>query len=272
MRSDILGYGLCILAGTTATASAQLGEILLNPATGNYYAQVTTAEDILWDDARVAAEQLTHNGIPGHLATIHSPEENAFIVDNFYDAVHDMYWLGGYQVFDPAPEADPSADWMWVTGEAWEFTNWMYVSAEPNDGGTEGEDVLQLWRSDWWLSEWTGQHPLGMWNDAPDWHPAPGYLVEFSVYFHPQVPPCSPSDITTQGAAPGDPLEGVPDGAVTAADLNYFVNAWGAGDIALADVTTRGVPPGDPLEGVPDGIVSGADLNYYVNGWILGCP
>jgi len=83
---------------------------------------------------------------------------------------------------------------------------------------------------------------------------------------------CSEADVTTQGASQGDPSYGFPDGQVTAADLNYFVNAWVDGDAAIADVTTQGAPEGDPLYGVPDGIVSGADLNYFVNIWIQSCP
>ena len=81
-----------------------------------------------------------------------------------------------------------------------------------------------------------------------------------------------PADLTTQGAGVGDPGYGVPDGAVTAADLQYFVNAWIAGDLAIADITTQGAGSGDPGYGVPDGGVTAADLNYYVNLWVAGCP
>ena len=83
---------------------------------------------------------------------------------------------------------------------------------------------------------------------------------------------CGPADITTAGAGIGDPGYGVPDGAVTAADLNYFVNAWVAGDAAIADVTTTGAGIGDPGYGVPDGNVTAADLNFFVNDWVVGCP
>ena len=80
------------------------------------------------------------------------------------------------------------------------------------------------------------------------------------------------ADLTTQGAPLGDPNYGVPDGTVSGADLNYYVNAWVAGDLGIADLTTQGAPLGDPNYGVPDGTVSGADLNYYVNAWVAGCP
>jgi len=84
--------------------------------------------------------------------------------------------------------------------------------------------------------------------------------------------PCSEADVTTQGAAQGFFGYGIPDGQVTAADLNFFVNAWVAGETSVADVTTQGAGEGDPGYGVPDGMVTASDLNYYVNLWILGCP
>ena len=37
------------------------------------------------------------------------------------------------------------------------------------------------------------------------------------------------ADVTTTGAGLGDPGYGVPDGQVTGADINYYVNAWVAG-------------------------------------------
>ena len=85
------------------------------------------------------------------------------------------------------------------------------------------------------------------------------------------VPTCQP-DLTTQGAGIGDPAYGQPDGAVTGADLAYFVNFWVAGDAGVADVTTTGAGAGDPAYGVPDAQITGADINYYVNLWVAGCP
>ena len=84
-------------------------------------------------------------------------------------------------------------------------------------------------------------------------------------------PSCLP-DVTTQGAGSGDPGYGVPDGGVTSADIQFFVNAWVAPDASVADLTTTGAGSGDPGYGVPDGTVTAADLNYYVNLWVAGCP
>jgi len=82
---------------------------------------------------------------------------------------------------------------------------------------------------------------------------------------------CSEADLTTQGAGMGDPDFGVPDGLVTGADINFYVNLWVVADLA-ADITTQGAGMGDPGFGVPDGLVTGADINFYVNLWVAGCP
>ncbi len=66
--------------------------------------------------------------------------------------------------------------------------------------------------------------------------------------------PC-PFDIT------GPALDGIPDGVINIADLNFFLNLWLAGD-AAADFT------GPAFDGIPDGIVNTADLNYFLDGWL----
>ena len=82
---------------------------------------------------------------------------------------------------------------------------------------------------------------------------------------------CSAADVTTTGAGSGDPGYGVPDGAVTGADLQYYVNLYVAQDLG-ADLTTTGAGAGDPGYGVPDGAVTGADIQFFVNLWVAGCP
>lgn len=73
------------------------------------------------------------------------------------------------------------------------------------------------------------------------------------------VEACSIADVTGPG------LDGVPDGLVNTADLNYFLGAWLAEDVSVADVTGPG------LDGVPDGQVNTADLNYFLSAWLVGC-
>jgi|GEM_PF-2861517 len=72
------------------------------------------------------------------------------------------------------------------------------------------------------------------------------------------------ADVTTTGAGSQDPGYGVPDGEMTAADLQYYSNLYVAQDLA-ADLTTSGANSGDPGYGVPDGNITAGDIQYYVN-------
>ena len=54
-----------------------------------------------------------------------------------------------------------------------------------------------------------------------------GVSATFSVPATPSA--CSEADVTTQGAGAGDPLFGIPDGIISGADINFFVNEWVTG-------------------------------------------
>jgi len=82
---------------------------------------------------------------------------------------------------------------------------------------------------------------------------------------------CSAADITTQGAGAGNTNYGMPDGVVSAADIQYYVNLFTTSD-PNADFTTTGAGVGDPGYGVPDGSITAADIQFYVNLYIAGCP
>jgi hypothetical protein len=64
-------------------------------------------------------------GMAGHLVTITSQEENAFVAAL---ATTGNYWLGAHQ--DP-PESPAAAGWRWCTGEPWSSLAWH--PGEPND-------------------------------------------------------------------------------------------------------------------------------------------
>ncbi len=178
------------LASTSALAGGGPPPIystpVFNPANGHYYAYVQSTPfdtdpltGITWSDARTQAETLTYLGRQGHLATLTTAQENQFIVDNLVRAAIDLYWIGGFQ---PAGSAEPNSDWQWVTGETWSYTNWEPIRGEPNNGGgTTEEDVLSLWRFDWFLPEPLGTYPLGVWNDEPSDYGGNGYVVEFPI-------------------------------------------------------------------------------------------
>ena len=97
---------------------------------------------------------------------------------------------------------------------------------------------------------------------------ATGWVMTFDLS---DCPSCA-ADLTSSNAPAGSPGYGLPDGLVTAADIQFYVNAWVALDVGIADLTTQNAPIGDAGYGVPDGLVTAIDLQYYVNLWLAGCP
>ncbi|MCK4394654.1 carbohydrate binding domain-containing protein [Candidatus Bipolaricaulota bacterium] len=96
--------------------------------TGNYYQLVR--KDLTWEEAKAYAEGLEPIEETGgllyfpHLATITSPRENSWIIENLLvpTGTDDVYpWLGGYQAegYD-----NPAEEWRWITGEDWAWVNW----------------------------------------------------------------------------------------------------------------------------------------------------
>ena len=111
---------------------------------GHWYAMYSLGSNANFADASAAATQFG-----GMLATITSPEEQAFI-----NASMPATLVGGNTAIgliqDP-DGAEPGGGWQWVTGEPLDWTNWRV--GEPNDAG--GEDYGMMF-------------PDGTWNDGPN--------------------------------------------------------------------------------------------------------
>jgi len=116
-----------------ATAFLVLGLAGTSMAVPEY--QVVSASGITWDAARLAAE-----ASGWHLATITSADEQTLI--NFIIppvTTRTQYWIGGFQF--PATSTE-GANWNWVTGESWQYTNWDSAGGQPDDWA--GQDQLYL--------------------------------------------------------------------------------------------------------------------------------
>jgi hypothetical protein len=113
----------------------------------------------------------------GHLVTIGSAAENAFVFDlanvpqawsepNIYGMVTGP-WIGFAQ--DP-DGAEPAGGWKWVTGESVGYTNW--AAGEPNDfeDSPAPEDRAVLWGP--------GGVPAAVWNDIGQAASIPS-IIEF---------------------------------------------------------------------------------------------
>jgi hypothetical protein len=128
---------------------------------GNYY-ELIMATDISWVSASAAAASRTYAGVSGHLATITSAEENAFVASLAPSStVLEGAWLGGR-----SPEG-------WLVGpEAGDAFIYENFRPEENDGYA------------WIFFGSVGIYPRGGWGDDVDGvsdsgNPIRGYFVEY---------------------------------------------------------------------------------------------
>jgi hypothetical protein len=118
-----------------------------------------------WNDA--AGDLLAQLGPSYYLATIISQQEQNFIYSMMTNnGLSGEYWLGGYQ--DPPDTPVANANWKWITGESWGYTNWN--SGEPNDANW-GEWYLGLQGCCGWT-----------WNDEGNPGNLVGYIAETIVH------------------------------------------------------------------------------------------
>jgi hypothetical protein len=150
---------LILVLAATASLADPVEWPVAEGGNGHYYEARSQA--VYWDGAQSAAAGLSWQGCPGHLATITSAEECAFILDHV--GGHGGYWLGGYQADG---SSEPDGGWRWITDEPWGFTYW--APGEPNNDGNE-KYLITVW-----------------WDESNDWndeevppYDAFGYFVEY---------------------------------------------------------------------------------------------
>jgi hypothetical protein len=171
MWRNVVSLCLFSMVSGTSLLAAPIQWSTAAGGNGNYYEIIRVSDGLSWTQAYNRAASMTFQGARGHLATITSQAENDFIVG--LGASNE--WLGGYQ--QPLSRRDPSANWHWVTGEAWSYTNWN--GGEPNDSGYPNGGAES------YLHFWIGSN--GKWNDltrdgdiGTPWGPT-GFVVEFEV-------------------------------------------------------------------------------------------
>jgi hypothetical protein len=76
-----------------------------------------------WEQAKLDADTRG-----GHLATVTSPEEWAFLRAVLAVSPSDTFWLGG-------TDAEQEGVWKWITNELWAFSSW--IPGQPDNSGGE---------------------------------------------------------------------------------------------------------------------------------------
>ena len=157
----ILIFVLCLFVAPSVL-NAQ--PILYN---GHYYDLIAPFNGS-WTDARDDANTKTFQPLPnspiyyGHLVTITSQDEASFI-ETLIKANEDFYWIGAFQTGSD----EPAGGWQWVTGEAWQFTDWS-ANEPSNNGGFEN------------YAEYNSE--ANSWNDTIlNDESEDGYLIEYEI-------------------------------------------------------------------------------------------
>ena len=173
MRWQSIVLTAAIVIGPTGHSKANLYEWSASSGgNGHFYEPVLVPAGIDWEGANAAA---IARG--GYLATITSSAENTFVYNLIGSDPAFWRWTGPYNAEGPFlggykyPEtSSPAANWHWVTGEPWTYSNWVPI--EPS--GPELQNRLHFF----------GYYARSgnLWNDV--WatnYPESGYVVEFTT-------------------------------------------------------------------------------------------
>ncbi|MEQ9400719.1 MAG: right-handed parallel beta-helix repeat-containing protein [Longimicrobiales bacterium] len=165
--------------GGPGACAPQAGVYYWDPASGGngHFYEWVPSGSVPWTTARTAAEARTAYGLPGHLVTITSAAELAFLGTVQSDSIQTSWrpWIG---LSDAASEGT----YVWVTGEPFSFSSWS--AGEPNN--LTGEDYVEMFSN---LE----------WNDAPDAH---GFTTSYLVEFPTGGPLPAPSPAAVQPVGP----------------------------------------------------------------------
>lgn len=262
----------CLIAAALGLAATQAGATTYTPPApqlhdGRYY-QVVIANKISWDAAKAAAEQKTFQGVQGHLATIGSPEEDAFVHQLRQQVLNKPHptlsgtelWVGGFQVPCATTTPEPGCGWMWLNGEsiaptntASPYTNWL--PGEPNNQKHTPDSLHRATEEHLAI----GKGGAFGWNDEGNFTNVWGYVVEYGDTI--TVPAstctaesggCNPSGAQILQFPPNAEL--APDATLTARVTRFSDNPSRCGNQALTLFNGAVVIP-PYLCGHPDFIV-----------------
>ena len=124
-----------------------------------------------WDDAQATA---VSRG--GHLATITSAEEQAFL--NSFLPHSAGIWLGGFRQHSSDVALPADANWTWVTEEPWEYTDWQ--PGQPSNATPEPSPASERGRL---------MTMFDTVNGGREWHNYHGEISFAYVIEHTSLPP-----------------------------------------------------------------------------------
>ena len=200
---------------------------------GNDHYYLLTDGTLYWADAEAQATALG-----GHLVSILSAEESAFLVDHFtadLDA-YTIFWTGFNDI-------EVEGDWRWTSGEPVDYTNWHYN--EPNNfGGNQDNGTFNY--------HFRGDDPAGLWDDdgtvlRPGIVELPlapaGLLPVLTVTVNNKAPVITGASSNASNVgdkAPGQTVNVAVSFTDAGADTHTFTVDWGDGAVTAGSVLESG--------------------------------
>jgi hypothetical protein len=157
MNRRLFAVVVTIILALTFLASTALAGIPEDAVEFNGHSYKLFTKGTSWKSAKKACEKLG-----GHLVSITSAEEQAFVFQQAKNYKGKQFWIG---LTDEGNEGD----WHWITGEAVTYTNWG--KGNPNDDGGQDYGVLYTTKEQW---DNSGVKP-GQWDD--DAGKGPNYYI-----------------------------------------------------------------------------------------------
>jgi hypothetical protein len=203
---------------------------------GNGHSYEVINETKRWTDAKLHCESLG-----GYLATVTSLEEQKFIMELLSEqGTRSSYWLGGYR---------EGGRWQWVTGEAFDYRNWMAGKPDNNNGR---EDKLSMPRT----GQWDDQNNGLNFGFICEWDSGVPIALPKSGNSTAQIKPEKPAGQSEDNTDRADRLWMVGASAGTA-----FYRPW---IIATLHGTIAPLPYSFLEAGIDLGLISGdTDARYY---------
>ena len=180
MRKLALLIGLLVLVISAVSSGAPIEWTVASGGNGHFYDLVFENPPLNWIEARDAANNSTHLGYSGHLATITSAQEAHFLRDSFSSQMT-------IQVFATANDQDgdfafigmsyntTTASYEWVTGETVGYTG--FGPPEPNNPGVQNYIIARVLDNGGIGASW-------QWDDhflLPPEADRLGYFVEYPI-------------------------------------------------------------------------------------------
>jgi hypothetical protein len=126
-----------VLTLIASTSNAALTEWRISDGGNGHYYDVVVTPLQTWVASKAQAESMG-----GYLASIRSASENSWIWTTFNIGGTSAYWAntGPYPGYDGpvfgAYRSSTNPQWTWVSGEAWDYSNWGW-SAGPGEAGAQ---------------------------------------------------------------------------------------------------------------------------------------